>query len=250
MKISEALTDSKRLFRGTSELPQLIELFSNHAAARPTRWMEVGYGDGRTFLKIIESLARCRSISGIAIDPENDPPPEASRAPEFEYLKLALEDEAYRPVFDIINARHSLYYLRDLERGLQLLRSSLSEGGMLALTHWSEHCSLLRIHREITIEDSNRPSQSFEQLLRSAEDAGFSVLERRLVEGGLGFENDHVPPDLLNSVSQLAARGRPQRYASSRATARLVESIVTSASARRVNGIGLLQLSKPSGGPS
>ena len=205
----ENLLAARPAFGDSSEAEDLLELTDLHLKSGSVDWLEVGAGNGRHLLSQIQRLSTVRKLCVVAIEPEVNAPPTATGV---NWLKSRLEDYQPDRQYDWINIRHSAYYIDDLVTQIRRISASLSETGMIALTHWSWRCVLRRLHLQICGRRDDFSVACVEDLgtiFSDKTDLDVVACEQRATN--LLVHELVSDPTVALALYNLARRGRPPR---------------------------------------
>lgn len=139
---------------------------------RKLRWLEIGCADGRNLEAVIQALPADFSVEGLAIDPML-PTAELRLIPDIEYQSVRLEDVRLDGLFDVIQARHSLYYVNRAASRLRHACRSLVADGVVIVTYWAAECAMAELNRRIASSRQVAPAPPFESLIAELEQDGF-----------------------------------------------------------------------------
>ncbi len=120
-------------------------------------FLDVGCADG-LFTRRAKDLLNLAgtNLSITAIDPLSAAALSTARQiPHDVVYRTRFEDFSTEAKFDVINVRHSLYYLRDPMSQVARMTDLLKPGGLLAFTLWGRDCDLYRVYLATRSELAN-----------------------------------------------------------------------------------------------
>jgi SAM-dependent methyltransferase len=164
MDYLESLASIKATFRGGKDKHVVSDAIVRRFPGRTDiRVLDVGVGDG-SYIAKVSGLARVAGLQlqVLGIDPLLTERKKLGQS--IECLPVSLEEFPISQEYDVIHARHSLYYSADLDLALMKLCSGVRQGGMIVASLWSSRCDLYRLHREIT---HRQPGVTAEDVLNS-----------------------------------------------------------------------------------
>ena len=188
----------------------------------------------------LERLSAGREFAVTALEPATVEPVAVA---DVRWVTSRFED--YHPDcrFDWISVRHSFYYLTDPIAEIARLTGMLTDGGMLALTHWARHCILHKLHVELCGDHGHVACGTIEDIVDAVGHHGIEHARLSLHDADLDIPRVLADSSLLHALYVLVCRGRPVRPAAAadpRATIARVLKDVRYAKVRK-NGILLLQ---------
>lgn len=241
----KALLSSRPAFGQSSEALDLVQLTNTHLRTGTARWLEVGAGDGRNLQFQVDRLAKNRRIVVTALEPAEPP---LAVVEVHEWLSIKAEDFWTSDRFDWINVRHSGYYLHDPLSEIIRLIGMLTNDGVLALTHWSQHCVLHRLHLELCGGIGSAGCAGIEQLAAClSADARVEQISLSVHDSNLDVPRVLRDEHLSKAIFSLALRGNPARASlASDQPAAIAQLLMKfrDPSVRR-NGILLLRAARP-----
>ncbi|RYG99135.1 MAG: class I SAM-dependent methyltransferase [Alphaproteobacteria bacterium] len=179
-----------------------------HSVPNPKiHWLEIGCADGRNLSEVTRGLSATKQLTGSAYDPALDRD-RLIEQPGFTYFAERIEDAALTGSFDVIHARHSLYYVAEVANVLRNLRSRLNPGGAFIITHWSADCVLSRLNKMIALAQGIPAAPSMSDLTKVVCARGLSVaatLEHRSPLPATVLSD----PQSLETIFEMSARNSP-----------------------------------------
>lgn len=136
---------------GGTEVGLISKAVSEHFKNKETiSLLDVGIGDGFSLSKILKEIEAGHTFAITGVDPVIATSNEAHDAfPEAELIGLSFEEYVTDKKFDVVNARQSLYYLKDKETSLETMFGYVAQGGLLLITNWAEQDIFCRLHESL-----------------------------------------------------------------------------------------------------
>lgn len=107
------------------------------------RVLEIGYGKGPYFKKILDGMKEGRISGYVGIDPELHALEKPNERDDMLFVKTSLEDFQWNgEQFDTIVLLRSYHHLRDLKYCVEKISSMLREGGRLVISEDYKHAEL------------------------------------------------------------------------------------------------------------
>src|ERR1043166_6898849 len=236
-----ALQFLKSTFHGGDEGNAVVNAILANIPRGPLKLLDIGCGDGSFVRRTATELRRLGRFSDLtAIDPLAA----AVRAtqlkiPNARLLQLRFEEYVSEEPFDVINVRHSIYYVEDVGRQLRRMHHKLSPGGIVVFTLWTRECDLFRAY-DATRRDGEDPSVKVaaEDLLDLLTKSGlFATVESRTFPGDIRLDRWTSSNEALEQVYLVLCRTirtRPTRAELDRFRSRLQSRPLTG---RRVGAV-------------
>jgi trans-aconitate methyltransferase len=225
-KISEVLSESKRLFGGEADRDKLAELLLAHRPAGNLRWLEVGVGDGQNLKYLVDKVCKNVDLTVTAIDPQITVDKEFID-PRFVPIKSSFQTFSPNNQYDLINARHSIYYFGDDHEQIARLPAILASNGCLAITAWTEECVLFALHKAIASRIGRPPSNlTSTSAHQSLEKVGLQRVANYVALGQIHLQD--ATTEQLASMVELAARNMDVSHTSTLERAQIAREFISS----------------------
>ena len=148
-------------FFAGSEGDAIAESIKTYCDRKAVNVLDVGCGNGKFLRRTYEILTQAgieATLTGI--DPDSSNVEEATR--QLPASKIYCTDFEHfvtdGKLYDVITARHTLYYVQELNQQLNRMIELLNPGGLLAIVLWSKRCDLYRAHLTVAGDGSPIPT--------------------------------------------------------------------------------------------
>lgn len=203
-RTSEILSESKRLFTGELDREKLAEFLTAYRFGDKIRWLEIGVGDKKNLEYLLNAFGNGTNLSVTGIDPQFNAD-ELISEDGLELICSTFQAFSADDTFDVINARHSVYYFGEDQRQVRRLADLLKPKGRLAITAWTEDCVLYALHHAIAEQVGAQPSNLTATSFRcSLSKAGLVCTAEHVAVGTVNTR--YATPQQLASIVALAAR--------------------------------------------
>ena len=143
----EDLRSLKATFNPGNEGPLIAEAVSISMPKGPLRILDVGIGEARSTFRALELLgSQGYAVHLTGLDLHISERVRRLALPGSEFQECDFQLLPFEEVFDVVISTQSLYYLGEWEVSLRKLLSHARPKGCLAVTLWTENCSLHRLH--------------------------------------------------------------------------------------------------------
>ena len=152
-----SLRTLKKTFREGNDGGVVLDTIRANFGPGPVSFLDVGCADG-LFVRRAKDLLHLTGIklSVTAIDPLPAAVLSTVRQlPVDAVYRTRFEDFSPGAKFDVINVRHSLYYLRDPVRQVARMTDLVKPGGLLTFTLWGRNCDLYRVYGATRTESAD-----------------------------------------------------------------------------------------------
>lgn len=197
-------------FLGTSETPTLVEIIARAGFRHsPFTILDVGTGDGRSLVKIVESL-EARGLNPLATGVDQFTPQiDAIRGIHAGARVVAdFSNWECQQRFDVVLSRQSLYHFSDVEGAVRRMASFVSEDGILIIVAWSKKCALRQLALDI-FGASEGVGLDSEQVASVVTSIGLDVTYKEFT-GPIYPQAWLEEPGALESVLRVIARSNSQ----------------------------------------
>jgi SAM-dependent methyltransferase len=148
MEYDHALRLLKSTFIGGKDCAALSATIASEVCGPRLRLLDIGVGDGSYASKLKRRLrAAGRAVDVVGLDPYSS---ECNADVQFHPVPLATflnSQTASR--FDVVLARHSLYYIAAWQDALRDMVRATRDGGLCVVALWSANCGLRQLSAEL-----------------------------------------------------------------------------------------------------